>query len=78
VTEAEAVDELEHVIETALANKTGFLSRTVAAVEVQLSSEANPFLDAAIESLDKRWRARVAAGTTRAEPPEPPAGPQET
>jgi hypothetical protein len=41
-------------------------------VEVQLSSEANPFLDAAIESLDQRWRARVAAGTTRSEPPERP------
>jgi len=63
VTEAEAVDELDQTIETALASKTGFLSRTVAAVEIQLSSEANPFLDAAIENLDRRWRARVAAGT---------------
>ena len=35
----------------------------VAAVEVQLSAEANPFIDAAIESLDRRWRARVAAKT---------------
>ena len=48
-------------IETALASKTGFLSRTVAAVEVQLSAEVNPFLDGAIETLDRRWRARVAA-----------------
>jgi hypothetical protein len=61
VTEAEAVDELEASIETALANKTGFLSRTVAAVEIQLSAEGNPFLDGAIETLDRRWRARVAA-----------------
>jgi hypothetical protein len=62
ITEAEAVDELEQSIETALASKTGFLSRTVAAVEVQLSAEGNPYLDSAIEALDRRWRARLAAG----------------
>jgi hypothetical protein len=62
VTEAEAVDELDQAVETALASKTGFLSRTVAAVEVQLSAEANPFIDTALDALDVRWRARVAAG----------------
>jgi len=62
VTDAEAVDELDQAVETALASKTGFLSRTVAAVEVQLSAEANPFLDAALDALDVRWRARIAAG----------------
>lgn len=62
VTEAEAVDELDQAVETALAAKTGFLSRTVAAVEIQLSAEANPFLDEALDALDRRWRARVAAG----------------
>jgi hypothetical protein len=61
VAEAERVDELELAMEQALADKNGFLSRTVAAVEVQLSAEANPFLDGAIESLDRRWRAWVAA-----------------
>jgi hypothetical protein len=64
VTEPERVDELEQAMEQVLAEKNGFLARTVAAVEVQLSSEQNPFLDAAIESLDRRWRARTAAGTT--------------
>ena len=59
VTEAEAVEDLDRAVETALANKNNFLSRTVAAVEVQLSSEVNPFLDAAIENLDRRWRARM-------------------
>src|SRR6185436_19297004 len=49
VTDAEAVDELDQAVETALASKTGFLSRTVAAVELQLSAEANPFLDSALE-----------------------------
>jgi hypothetical protein len=62
VTEAERVDELEQAMEQALADKHGFLSRTVAAVETQLSSEVNPFLDAALEALDRRWRARIAAG----------------
>jgi hypothetical protein len=59
VTEAEHVDDVEQAMEAALAEKHGFLARTVAAVELQLSSEANPFLDAAIESLDRRWRARA-------------------
>ena len=61
VTEAEAVDDVEHALETQLANKGGFLSRTVAAVEVQLSADGNPFLDGALEALDRRWRALVAA-----------------
>ncbi len=61
VTEAEAVDDLDTAVEHALASKTGFLSRAAAAVEIQLSAEINPFLDGAIESLDRRWRARIAA-----------------
>jgi hypothetical protein len=60
VTEAEAVDDVDAAIDTALANQSSFLGRTVTAVETQLSSEVNPFLDAAIESLDRRWRARMA------------------
>jgi hypothetical protein len=64
ITDAEAVDQIDQAVETALATKTGFLSRTVAAIEVQLSAEANPFLDAALDALDRRWRARVAADLT--------------
>ncbi len=56
VTDGEAVDA---ALDTALTNPSGFLGRTVSAVEAQLSSEVNPFLDAAIESLDRRWRARM-------------------
>jgi hypothetical protein len=62
VTEAEAVDDVDRVVETELQNQNGFLARTVIAVESQLSSEGNPYLDAVIENLDRRWRARVAAG----------------
>jgi uncharacterized protein (DUF697 family) len=68
VTEAEAVDELDHSIDAALAKEHGFLARTVAAVEVQLSAEGNPFLDAALESLDRRWRARMAVDPPRGTP----------
>ena len=62
ITEAEAVDELDQAVETALASKSGFLSRAVAAVEVQLSAEGNPYVDSALDAFDRRWRARVAAG----------------
>ncbi|MGE0869585.1 MAG: hypothetical protein AB7P03_13550 [Kofleriaceae bacterium] len=65
VTEAEAVDDLEQAVETALANKDGFLARTVAAVELQLSAEVNPYLDTVLETFDRRWRARLAAGTIK-------------
>jgi hypothetical protein len=61
VTEPKSVDEVEQAMEAVLADKTTFLSRTVAAVEVQLSAEVNPFIDGALESLDRRWRARMAA-----------------
>jgi len=61
LTDAEAVNDVEKALETQLANKGGFLSRTVAAVENQLTADSNPFLDGAIEALDRRWRARRAA-----------------
>lgn len=65
VTDAEHVDDIELAMERALSEKSNFLARTVAAVESQLSSEGNPFLDNALDSLDRRWRARVAAGTIK-------------
>ncbi|HET9987816.1 MAG TPA: hypothetical protein VFQ65_04835 [Kofleriaceae bacterium] len=58
VAEPKQIDETEQAIEAALAEKTNFLARTVTAVEMQLSSEVNPYLDGAIEALDRRWRAR--------------------
>ena len=61
VSEAEAVDEFDRSIEMALAAKSGFFTRTVAAVELQLSAESNPFLERALDALDVRWKARIAA-----------------
>ena len=55
---AKPIDETEAAIEAALGEKSNFLARTVTAVEMQLSSEVNPYLDGAIETLDRRWRAR--------------------
>jgi hypothetical protein len=55
---AKPIDETEAAIDAALAEKSNFLARTVTAVEMQLSSEVNPYLDGAIEALDRRWRAR--------------------
>jgi hypothetical protein len=60
VTEPEHVDDIEQRMERVLSEKSNFLARTVASVEAQLSSEVNPFLDGAIESLDRRWRARMS------------------
>jgi hypothetical protein len=61
VHEPEHVDDIERAMEKALADKNNFLARTVASVEAQLSSEINPYLDSALDSLDRRWRARMAA-----------------
>lgn len=61
VAPTEAIDETSAAIAAALADKSNVLSRTVAAVEVQLSADVNPYLERAIDAFDRRWRARVAA-----------------
>jgi hypothetical protein len=61
VTEAEAVDEVEDVLEKQLGDEGNFLARAVASIELQLAAETNPFLEASIENFDRWWRAHVAA-----------------
>lgn len=61
VAPIEQVDETEAAVAAALADKSNFLSRTVAAVEVQLSADVNPYLEAAIDVFDRRWRAHMTA-----------------
>ena len=56
VAEAELVDEVEAALDRQLADKEGFVSKAVAAVEQQLSAEANPYVDALIERFDALWR----------------------
>jgi hypothetical protein len=56
VAEAEVVDEVDAALDRQLADKDGFLSRAVAAVEQQLSAESNPYVDALIDRFDEKWR----------------------
>lgn len=60
VAEAEAVDEVDQLVERELEARNGVLARAAAAVELQLSAEVNPFLDQAIDRFDELWRARSA------------------
>ena len=55
VAEAEAVDEVEAALDRQLADKENFLARAVAAVELQLSADVNPYVDALIERFDVLW-----------------------
>jgi hypothetical protein len=58
VAEPESVTALDQAIDEALADQDTFLARAVAAVELQLSSEVNPYLDAVIARFDDAWRRR--------------------
>ncbi|HVK71753.1 MAG TPA: hypothetical protein VM734_00480 [Kofleriaceae bacterium] len=60
VHEAEAVDEIDAIVEAELADTDGVIARTVAAVELQLTAEVNPYLDDVIERFDALWRAAIA------------------
>ena len=46
------------LVEHELAETDGPLARAVAAIELQLTAEVNPFIDAAIERFEKLWRSR--------------------
>jgi len=56
VAEAEIVDEVEAALDRHLADQEGFLSRAIASVELQLSAEVNPYVDALIDRFDETWR----------------------
>jgi hypothetical protein len=56
VTEADAVDEVDAALDKQLAEQSSFLARTVTAVELQLSAEVNPYLDALLQRFDDLWR----------------------
>ena len=58
VAEAEAVDEVDAIVEQELAESDGPLSRAVAAIELQLTAEVNPYIDEVIERFEALWRAR--------------------
>jgi hypothetical protein len=60
VAEPESVTALDQAIDEALADQSSFLGRAATAVELQLSSEVNPYLDAVIARFDDGWRRRSA------------------
>lgn len=58
VTEAEAVEDVDKLVDRELADEQGWLARTVAAIELQLTADGNPWLDAAIDRFDATWKGR--------------------
>ena len=60
VEQVEAVDEIDAIVEAELAETDGVLARVVAAVELQLTAEVNPYLDDLIERFDRLWRDATA------------------
>jgi hypothetical protein len=63
VTEADAVTEIDEALDKQLAEHSSFLARTVTAVELQLSAEVNPYLDALILRFDDIWKRRTGKDT---------------
>jgi uncharacterized protein (DUF697 family) len=57
IQEGEALSEIDAIVEAELANADGFFARTIAAVELQLTAEVNPYLDNLIETFDEIQRA---------------------
>lgn len=55
VTAAQAVDA---ALEQQLAAEQSFLARAARAVELQLSVQGNPYLDAVIDNFERLWRER--------------------
>ncbi len=60
VHDPDTISELDQVIDQQLAESSSFLGRAATAVELQLSAEVNPYLDHAIERLDRIWREKKA------------------
>ena len=60
--DAALASELEQAIDRQLADQHGFLSRTITAVELQLSAEVNPYVDALIDEFDRRFAIRHGGG----------------
>lgn len=57
-TELAAAQEVDAVLEQQLALEHSFLSRATRAVELQLSVQGNPYLDAVIDRFEDLWRHR--------------------
>ena len=56
--EVDAVAVVDESIERQLESKQSFLARSVAAVEIQLAVEGNPYLEQLLDTFDRMWRDR--------------------
>jgi hypothetical protein len=56
--ELAAAQEVDAVLEQQLAAEQSFLARATRAVELQLSVQGNPYLDAVIDNFERLWRHR--------------------
>jgi uncharacterized protein (DUF697 family) len=54
--EVEAVAEIDSAIARSMEGETGFLNNAITAIEAQLSSESNPYLDELLTRFETRWR----------------------
>ena len=54
----EAAEEIDSRLDEQLRLQTSFLSRATTAIELQLSVEANPYLDHVVDNFERLWRER--------------------
>lgn len=60
--EVTAVEEVDQALDAQIRSQSSFLSRAATAVELQLSADANPYLDDLLETFERMWRNRTAEG----------------
>lgn len=51
-------EELDVVLERELVSQSSFIARVATAIELQLSVEANPYLDQLVDNFERMWRDR--------------------
>lgn len=56
--EVEAAAEVDEALERQMKSKKSFLARAAAALEIQLATEANPYLDRLLDDFESSWRDR--------------------
>ncbi|HWM86900.1 MAG TPA: hypothetical protein VNO33_13700 [Kofleriaceae bacterium] len=61
--EVDAIQVVDEAIEEQLEAKKSFLSRTAAALELQLAAEANPYVDRLLDTFDRLWREQESRRT---------------
>ena len=59
--EVDAVQVVDEAIEQQLDARKSFLSRSAAALELQLAAEANPYIERLLDNFEQIWRERQAA-----------------